>query len=145
MKRWAAIRILAHEIISLLGGEPSPTSVQALSMLASSEATLGEAAAGIGHARVAQQQAAMLGQPLLEGRATRALGKLLTRMHDTAEEGMATVERALRLAIVADDPAEMAACLFRVGYATLNAGQLQRCLEATHRRIELARRAQDLF
>ena len=140
MRRWAAIRVILHETISLLDGEPSPTSVQALSMLASSEATLGETAAGIGHARAAQQQAAMLGEPLLEARATRALGKLLTRMRATAAEGMATVERALQLATVADDPVEMAACLFRVGYATLNAGQLRRCLEATHRRIELARR-----
>jgi DNA-binding CsgD family transcriptional regulator/tetratricopeptide (TPR) repeat protein len=145
MRRWPAMRAILHESISLLGGEPSPTSVQALSELAGAEAILGESAAGIGYARAAQQQAAMLGAPLLEAMATRALGKLLTRMQATAAEGMAIVERALQLATIADDPGEMAACLFRVGYATLNAGQLRRCLEATHRRIELARRAQDLF
>jgi DNA-binding CsgD family transcriptional regulator len=145
MRRWAATRAILHESISLLAGQPSPTSVQALSELAGAEAILGESAAGIEHARAAQQQAAMLGEPLLEARATRALGKLLTRTHATAAEGMAVVEHALQLATVADDPAEMAACLFRVGYATLNAGQLRRCLEATHRRIELARRVQDLF
>jgi DNA-binding CsgD family transcriptional regulator len=145
MHRSAAIRKILRESISLLDGLPSPTSVQALSMLASSEATLGETGAGIGHARAAQQQAAMLGEPLLEARATRALGKLLTRMQSTAAEGMAIVERALQLATVADDPAEMAACLFRVGYATVNAGQLRHCLEATRQRIELAHLAQDVF
>jgi DNA-binding CsgD family transcriptional regulator len=145
MRRWPAMRMILHESLSLLGSEPSPTSVQALSLLASAEAILGETATGIGHARAAQQQAALLGEPLLEARATRALGKLLTRMQASAAEGMAMDERALQLATVADDPAEMAACLFRVCYATLNAGQLRRCLAATHRRIELARRAQDLF
>ena len=145
MRCWAAMPAILHESISLLAGEPSPTSVQALSELAGAEAILGESAAGIEHARAAQQQAAMLGEPLLEARASRALGKLLTRMQATAAEGMAVVEHALQLATAADDPGEMAACLFRVGYATLNAGQLRRCLEATHRRIKLAGRAQDLF
>jgi len=145
MRRWPAMCAILHQSISLLAGEPSPTSVQALSELAGAEAILGESAAGIRHARAAQQLAAVLGEPLLEARASRALGKLLTRMQATAAEGMAVVEHALQLATTADDPGEMAACLFRVGYATLNAGQLRRCLEATHRRVELAGRAQDLF
>jgi ATP/maltotriose-dependent transcriptional regulator MalT len=58
---------------------------------------------------------------------------------------MSAAEHALRLATAADDPAEMAACLFRVCYATLNGGQLQRCLEAARQRIGLAHRAQDFY
>ena len=144
-RQWPAARERLFESVRLLADEPSPTSVQALSDLAGTEAILGETDAGIAHARAAQQQAATLGDPLLEARAARALGKLLTRLQATADEGMAVAEHALRQATAAGDVSEMAACLFRVCYATLNAGQLQRCLEATRKRIGLARRAQDLF
>ena len=144
-RRWPAARTLLYQSIRLAADEPSPMRVQALSELAGSEAILGETEAGVAHARAAQEQALLLGDLLLEAKAARALGKLLTRMQETAAEGMVIAEHALQLATTADDPVEMAACLFRVCYATLNAGQLRRCLEATRQRIGLASRVQDFY
>ena len=144
-RRWPAARTLLYQSIRLLADEPSPIGVHALSELASSEAILGETESGVAHARAAQEQAVLLGDLLLEAKAARALAKLLTRMQATAAEGMVVADRALQLATAAEDPVEMAACLFRVCYATLNAGQLRRCLEATRQRIGLASRVQDFY
>jgi DNA-binding CsgD family transcriptional regulator/tetratricopeptide (TPR) repeat protein len=145
LRRWRTARALLQESIGLFSDASDPEIVHVLSQLAGAEAMLGEHAAGVAHARQAQQEAANRCDPLLEAKACRSLGKLMTRMQETVAEGAEVVARALALATVADDPSEMAACLFRIAYAALNAGQLKKCLDASFARIDLARRAHDPF
>jgi tetratricopeptide (TPR) repeat protein len=139
-RRHSACRWL-RESIDLLSGQSRPEIVHALSYLAATEAVLGDYAAGVAHARQAQQQAAKLGDRLLEARACRALGKLLTRMQANMAEGEQVLERALALATAAADPSEMAACLFRIFWVMLHTGQIEKCRAASLARVDAARRA----
>jgi hypothetical protein len=145
LRRWRTACKVLQDSIGLFSDESRAEVVLALSQLAGAEAIMGEYAAGVAHARQAQERAAFLGDPLLEAKACRALGKLLTRMGASVAEGAEVVERALALATAADDPSEMAACLFRIACSALNAGQLKKCLDASFARIDLARRAHDPF
>jgi DNA-binding CsgD family transcriptional regulator len=143
-RRHSACRWL-RESIDLLSGQSRPEIVHALSYLAAIEAVLGGYEAGVAHARQAQRQAAKLGDRLLEARACRALGKLLTRMQASVAEGGQVLERALVLATAAADPSEMAACLFRIFWTALHIGQIKKCREVSLARVDAARRAQDRF
>ena len=63
---------------------------------------MGKFPEGTAHARQAFEYSRALDDPLLEARACRSLGKLLTRVNDNAA-GIAVLERALALATAADD------------------------------------------
>jgi DNA-binding CsgD family transcriptional regulator/tetratricopeptide (TPR) repeat protein len=136
---------ILQESIVLFPSQPRLEVVHALSQLAQAEATLGNTQGGFAHAREAQRLAADFGDPILEARACRALSKLLTRIRESAPEGAQLAERALTLAKTAGDTREAAACLFRIAYAALNAGDLKRTFEVSFARVELARQAHDPF
>jgi hypothetical protein len=66
----------------------------AFAHLAGTEAILGDFAISVAHARRARQVAETLGDLLLEARACRSFGKLLTRMQKSIAEGVEVIERA---------------------------------------------------
>lgn len=140
-----AAREAFEEALALLGSEDSPDAAEALLQLADLYATsLGRNAEGLACAERALAMVERLGDRRLEATACCVIGSVRARSNDLAA-GRESLERALALARELDEPAlgaEVCAYLANV-YAWT--AELDRSLELSVLRGELARRTQDVF
>ncbi len=142
--QYAAAREACEAAVALTQGQSGPEAVYALADLAELEPFIGLYHEGLAHAEHALQLARILGDPLPEAKAYRALGRVLTRMN-SIRGGVEALEQALALATQADDPVEAATCCYRLEYVTMNTGKLKRCRELCLTRMVLARRSHDAY
>jgi DNA-binding NarL/FixJ family response regulator len=140
-----AARAAFETALQLLEDSPGVELVQVLVDLGSLLAvSLGRHPEGILHGRRALALARNLNDTRLEATANRAVGNLLVRGNDIPS-GVPILERALELAITADDPAEAAECCSCLALAYGWQGELRRAFEMARRREEFARRCHDLY
>src|SRR6266568_532488 len=88
--------------------------------------------------------ARQIGESRLEAMANRVVGNLLVRGNELPK-GVPLLERALTLAVAADDPAEAAECCACLTMAYFWSGRIQQMKESLLRRIELANRCQEPY
>jgi predicted ATPase len=105
--------------------------------------SLGQHAEGMAYGRQALELARQLGDSRLEAMANRVVGNLLVRGNELPT-GIPLLERALTLAVAADDPAaaECCACLTMAYFWS---GQIHQVKESLLRRMELAHRCQEPY
>ena len=130
--------------VALLKDRSEPETVEALTWLAELDALRGNFTEGIAHAERASEVARVLGGGVFEAKACAMLGKLRARMNDIPA-GLELLERALALAIEADDPSTAYLCCATLAFETHRAADMRRCREASLARIEFARRTHDPY
>ena len=134
-----------EQALTLLHAHSCAERVQALVELATLVAvSLGKHAEGMACGREALSLARLLGEGRLEAMANRVVGNLLVRRNELSE-GISLLERALALAVAADDPAEAAECCACLTLAYFWRGQVRQMKEILLRRMEFAHRCQQPY
>jgi DNA-binding CsgD family transcriptional regulator len=141
----AAAQVAFEQALTLLREHRCAERVQVLVELATLVAvSLGKHAEGLAHGRQALFLARQLGEGRLEAMANRVMGNLLVRSNELPE-GIPLLERALTLAVAADDPVEAVECCACLTLAYFWSGQIQQMKEILLRRMEFAHRCQQPY
>jgi predicted ATPase/DNA-binding CsgD family transcriptional regulator len=141
----AAAQAAFEQALTLLHEYSCPEQVKVLVDLGTLLAvSLGQHTEGVTHGQQALKLATELGDRRLEAMAHRVVGNLLVRGNDLPT-GIPLLERALALAVVADDPAEAAECCACLTMTYFWSGQMQQMKESLLRRMELASRCQEPY
>ncbi|MFN8515710.1 MAG: hypothetical protein U0841_24640 [Chloroflexia bacterium] len=131
--------------LDLLEGHPGPELIRALVDLGSLlGVSLHDTTDGIAHGRWALDLAQRQGDRQLEAAARRTIGNLQVRSNDAAT-GIPELERALALAVAADDPLEAAECCACLATAHFWQGAIGKSREATMQRLTFAERSHDTY
>jgi tetratricopeptide (TPR) repeat protein len=129
----------------LLGDDATLETVRVLIDLAS---LLGlshhEYTAGLARGRKALELAEQLADDRLSAAAHRTLGNLLARAN-RLQEGTLHLERALELAVRADDPVEVVEVCAHLGFAHYWQAAIERTIEIARMRLHYAQRAHDPY
>ncbi len=140
-------RSVLEEALVLLDAFPDPapeavrTRVELATLLGN---VLAEPTLALQHASVAHQLAGSLQDPHLQASAGRTMGFLLV-LENRMEEAIPLLERALQLALRADDMAEAAECGSALAQAYVWSGHLSQAVRVSRQRLEHALRAQQPY
>jgi predicted ATPase/DNA-binding CsgD family transcriptional regulator len=145
LEEHAAAQAALEQALALLHEHECAEQVQILvelaTLLAVSRSLYTE---GMAYGWQALELASQLGEGRLEAMANRVVGNLLVRGNDLPE-GVPLLERALTLAVTADDLAEAAECCACLTMAYFWSGQIHQMQQSLLRRIELAHRCQESY
>jgi predicted ATPase/DNA-binding CsgD family transcriptional regulator len=134
-----------EEAAILLGDGATSETVRVLIDLAS---LLGlshhEYTPALAHARKALELAEQLADDRLSAAAHRTLGNLLARAN-RLQQGTLHLERALELAVRADDPVEVVEVCAHLGFAHYWQADIERTVEIARMRLHYAQRAHDPY
>jgi predicted ATPase/DNA-binding CsgD family transcriptional regulator len=145
LEEHAAAQTALEQALTLLHEHACAEQVQVLVELATLQAvSLGKHTEGMAYGQQALELASQLGEGRLEAMANRVVGNLLVRGNELPQ-GIVLLERALALAIAADDPAEATECCACLTMAYFWSGRLHQMKESLLRRIELAHRCQEPY
>src|SRR6266567_8676561 len=145
LEEHAAAQTAFEQALTLLHEQACSERIQILVELATLLAvSLGKHTEGMVYGRRTLELAGQLGEGRLEAMANRVVGNLLVRGNELPK-GVPLLERALTLAVAADDPAEAAECCACLTMAYFWSGRIQQMKESLLRRIELANRCQEPY
>ncbi len=132
----AAAQAAFEQALTLLHEHACSERVQILADLATLLAvSLGKHTEGMAYGQQALELARQLGKGRLEAMANRVVGNLLVRSNELPT-GIPLLERALTLALAANDPAEAAECCACLTMAYFWSGQMHSMKESLLRRME---------
>ncbi len=145
LEEHAAAQAAFEQALTLLHKHTCSEQIQILVELATLLAvSLGKHTEGMAYGQQALELARQLGESRLEAMANRVVGNLLVRGNELPQ-GIPLLERALTLALAADDPAEAAECCACLTMAYFWSGRIHQMKESLLRRIELAHRCQEPY
>ena len=145
LEEHAAAQVAFEQALTLLREYACAERVQILVELATLLAvSLGLHTEGMAYGRQALELASQLGEGRLEAMANRVVGNLLVRGNELSQ-GIALLERALTLALAADDAAEATECCACLTMAYFWSGRMHQMAQSLLRRTELAHRCQEPY
>ena len=145
LEEHAAAQAALEQALTLLHEQTCSERIQILVELATLLAvSRGLHTEGMAYGQQALELARQIGESRLEAMANRVVGNLLVRGNELPK-GVPLLERALTLAVAADDPAEAAECCACLTMAYFWSGRIQQMKESLLRRIELANRCQEPY
>jgi predicted ATPase/DNA-binding CsgD family transcriptional regulator len=145
LEEHAAAQAALEQALALLHEQTCAERVHVLVELATLLAvSRGQHTQGMAYGQQALEMARQLGEDCLEALANRAVGNLLVRGNELPK-GVPLLERAITLALAADDPAEAAECCACLTTAYFWSSRMHQMQEILLRRIELAHRCQEPY
>src|SRR6266566_4395639 len=145
LEEHAAAQAALEQALTLLHEQACSERIQILVELATLLAvSRGLHTEGMAYGQQALELARQIGESRLEAMANRVVGNLLVRGNELPK-GIPLLERALTLALTADDPAEVAECCACLTTAYFWSGRIHQMKESLLRRIELAHRCQEPY
>src|SRR6266702_3838902 len=145
LEEHAAAQAAFEQALTLLHKHTCSEQIQILVELATLLAvSLGKHTEGMAYGQQALELARQLGESRLEAMANRVVGNLLVRGNELPQ-GIPLLERALTLALAADDAAEATECCACLTMAYFWSGRIHQMKESLLRRIELANRCQEPY
>ena len=145
LEEHAAAQAAFEQALTLLHEQTCSERIQILVELATLLAvSRGLHTEGMAYGQQALELARQIGESRLEAMANRVVGNLLVRSNELPQ-GIPLLERALTLAVAADDPAEAAECCACLTMAYFWSGRIHQMKESLLRRIELVHHCQEPY